>query len=54
MTSSYRSREYVVRKIGIGWVSMKWAAKKRKKRERALKRMHRPHKKKAHARTTFP
>ncbi|HUV98155.1 MAG TPA: hypothetical protein VMW14_01480 [Candidatus Paceibacterota bacterium] len=43
------SKEYVVSKIGIGWVSMKWAAKKRKKRERYLKRMHRPHKKKRHA-----
>lgn len=48
------SKEYVVSKIGIGWVSMKYAAKKRKKRERYLKRMHRPHKKKAHARTTSP
>jgi len=42
----------VVSKIGIGWVSVKYAAKKRKKRQRYLKRMHSPHKKKRHARTT--
>lgn len=47
-------KEYVVSKIGICWVSMKIARKKRKRKERYLKRMHRPHKKKAHARTTSP
>jgi hypothetical protein len=40
------SKEYVVSKIGICWVSMKIASKKRKRKERYLKRMHRPHKKK--------
>jgi hypothetical protein len=40
------SEEYVVSKIGIRWVSMKIASKKRKRKERYLKRMHRPHKKK--------
>ena len=29
---------------------MKWAAKKRRKKERYLKRMHRPHKSKGHMR----
>lgn len=48
------SKEYVVSNIGICWVSMKIARKKRKRKERYLKRMHRPHKKKAHARTTSP
>ncbi len=46
------SNEYVGSKIGIGWASMKYAAKKRKRRERYLKRMHRPHKKKRHSRNT--
>jgi hypothetical protein len=40
------SKEYVVSKIGIRWVSMKIARKKRKRKERYLKRMHKPHKKK--------
>ena len=48
------SKEYMVSKIGICWVSMKIAAKKRKRKERYLKRMHRPHKKSVHARTTSP
>ena len=41
------SEAYVEGKTSTGWVSMKWAAKKRKKKERYLKRMHRPHKKHA-------
>jgi hypothetical protein len=48
------SKEYLVSKIDICWVSMKIARKKRKRKERYLKRMRRPHKKKVHARTTSP
>ena len=39
------NKEYVVSKIGICWVSMS-NRKIRKRKERYLKRMHRPHKKK--------
>ncbi len=48
------NKEYVVSKIGICWVSMSIGRKIRKRKERYLKKMQRPHKKKAHAIVTSP